>query len=194
MISISSMDADAPRFLTLVRCVTANLIRISHPKDVFVTRIDEWFDHRWLGFAGKTLGSLGIRKLQRLTIPPFIPRRVITQEAYLQPAGSESYKLTFAPPLHRFQTSAENMNRYIDRVSTSGLFLWFSGATAKTGNGSLLVYTSTGERQNGWYATFRGSNDWQLHKVRGLSRVELLDLMEIKLERESPSPEHISTT
>jgi hypothetical protein len=41
-------------------------------KQTYVVKIDNWFGKRWLGFSGKALGALGVRK-KKLTLPPFHP-------------------------------------------------------------------------------------------------------------------------
>ena len=47
------------RFLALVSGIASAMIQEIRPADVFVTRIDHWFDHKWFGFSGKMLGALG---------------------------------------------------------------------------------------------------------------------------------------
>jgi len=142
-----------------------------------VTRIDHWFNYKWLGFSGKILGILGIHRLKRLTIPPFMPRRVTSHQAYTRDA-SNSYQVASVSPLHRLQQSSDNLTRFIDLVSQSGVFVWFSGGTAGADHGSIMVYKCQTESQSGWYASFRHTDDWRLHKVQGLSTTELTSLIE----------------
>ena len=178
MLPIAHMQHDDERFLALVSRIASTTVQDLRPADVFVTRIDHWFDNKWLGFSGKLLGALGVQKRKRLTIPPFMPRRVASHHAYTLDAGTASYRLASVPPLHRHQQSSDNLTRFIDRVSQSGVFIWFSGGTADANHGSVMVYTIQAESQSGWYASFRRTDDWRLHKVQGLSTPELTSLIE----------------
>ena len=171
MLLIEHTENDDERFLALVSRISSTTIQDLRPADVFVTRIDHWFDH-------KLLGALGVHKRKRLTIPPFMPRRVSSHHAYTLDAGTASYEVASVPPLHRHQQSSDNLTRFIDRVSQSGVFIWFSGGTADADHGSVMVYSSQAESQSGWYASFRRADDWRLHKVQGLSTPELRRLIE----------------
>jgi hypothetical protein len=175
---ITQTSDDAPCFLALVRNITATSVRHAHPTDVFIVRIDHWFDHKWLAFSGKLYGALAFHKPQRLTIPPFIPGRIVSQEAFSLEADRTSYRKRQAQPLHRHQHSGENLSRFVGHISESGVFVWFSGDSARTEHGSMMVYTIHGETQHGWYASFRRGEDWQLYKVEGLSETELKSIIE----------------
>ena len=90
--------------------------------------------------------------------------------------------------LHRYQASGENLSRFIGNVSESGVFVWFSGDTALVDNGSIMVYHIEGAIQSGWYASFRRSKDWRLHKVKGLSRAELTSMLEREVDEHVVEP------
>src|SRR4051812_7469443 len=100
MLPIERIKNDDERFLALVSCIASAIVRDLRPTDVFVTRIDHWFDHKWLGFSGK--GLLG-RHNKRLTIPPFLPDRVVSHRAYSFDVVTGSYQVARVPPLHRYQ-------------------------------------------------------------------------------------------
>lgn len=173
---ITATNNDDPRFLALVNRIVSSSVHQSRPADVFVVRIDHWFDHKWLAFAGKLHGAVAIHKPQRLTIPPFHPDRVVSEQVFTR--DGESYRANQGPYLHRIQQSGENLSRFIGHVSKSGFFVWFSGDTAHSEQGSILMYAIEGDMQHGWYASFRRGTDWRLHKVKGLSRPELMKMME----------------
>ncbi|HSE23811.1 MAG TPA: hypothetical protein VLB68_19230, partial [Pyrinomonadaceae bacterium] len=44
---------DDPQFVELVKQVISACVNESIPNKVFVIKIDNWFDHKWLGFSGK---------------------------------------------------------------------------------------------------------------------------------------------
>jgi hypothetical protein len=178
MLPIAHFQDDDERFLALVSGIASTTIQDLRPTDVFITRIDHWFDHKWLGFSGKMLGAPGVHKRTRLTIPPFMPRRVASQHFYTCDAGARSYHVADAPPLHRHQQSRDNLTRFIDRVSPSAVLVWFSGGTANADHGCVMVYTNLAESQSGWYASFRRIDHWRLHKAQGLSMTELMNLID----------------
>ena len=182
MIFIQATKDDDPRFVALVRRSVAASVRSFQPADVFVVRIDHWFDHKWFAFAGKLYGALAFYKSQRLTVPPFIPARVVSEEVFTLGADRATYNKSRRQSLHRYQHSGENLSRCIGHVSDSAVFVWFSGDTAHTELGSLMVYAIQGETQHGWYASFRQDADWKLNKVRGLSRAELIYMLERELD------------
>ena len=178
MVPIAPMKNDDERFLALVSRIASTTIRDIRPTDVFVMRIDHWFDHKWLCFSGKVFPGLGVHKRKRLTLPPFMPDRVASHHSYTLDAGVASYRVASAPPLHRYQQSSDNLTRFIDRVSQSAVFIWFSGGTVGADQGSIMVYCVHDKSQSGWYASFRHTGDWRLHKVRGLSTSELTSIVE----------------
>ena len=174
MIVIAPILNDDADFLALVDCLAGNLVRQFQPKDLYLIRTNNWFDHKWLGFSGK--GLVGVWK-QRLTIPPLVIKRVLSQDVYAFEESDKSHQLVNAPPLHRVQLSSNNLIRFIDRVSKSGIFVWFCGGTEQSGLASILVYSTRGDSQSSWYASFRKSESWQLNKVKGFSSREILHLM-----------------
>jgi len=152
------------------------IIQQFHPVDVFLIRTDQWFDTKWLGFSGKMLGALGVTK-RRLTLPPFVPNRVLSQATYSLVNEMVFYQERQVSPLHLIQPSRNNLTRFIDLITKSGVFVWFSGDTQQNANGSLMIYTVANNSQSGWYASFQNANLWKINKVRGLSKNELLYLM-----------------
>jgi hypothetical protein len=177
MVSIPSSAIDDPRFVAMVGRVVSASVRALCPADVFVTQIDHWFDHKWLGFSGKFVGAVGVHNLKRLTVPPFAPRRVISQDAYRLEATTGVYRPASVQALHHSQPSGDNLTRYLDRVSSSAVFCWFSGGTAVSELGCLMMYECQQDSQRSWYASFRRENDWIVHRVRGLSASELNHLL-----------------
>src|SRR5271165_3435238 len=104
---ISNLPGDDPRFTDLVGRAVAGEVDAQTALGLFIIRIDNWFDHRWLNFSGKgrvAYGPTGIpsydpdtaldefhRQGTKTTFPPFNPNRVITQDFYRR--GATSYAL-----------------------------------------------------------------------------------------------------
>jgi hypothetical protein len=183
-LSVVPIKNDDASFLKLVERIANHTIQQFKPADIFLIRIDHWFDQKWLAYSGNILGVVSVRK-SRLTIPPFVPNRVISQDAYSLDELAGSYDHAEALPLHLVQSSRENLTRFIDRVTKSGMFIWFSGGTQQASTGSIMVYAVTDDLQNAWYASFERSTAWQINKVRGLSKNELLHLTDDSLHEQN---------
>jgi len=173
MITLEQTESDDAQFVALVAQLLNGLLGHQRPRDVYAVQIDHWFDHKWQDFSGKTLGALGVWK-SKVTIPPFDPSRVISQRHYR--VKNLAYDLQDAKPLHVNQWSGDNMHRYITYVSSSGLFLWYSGATKNLDRASIMVYSTDADQAFTWYASFVKSNQWRLNRVRGISRNQFAQL------------------
>lgn len=178
MIELPLSDADDPSFIELVCGMSNNAFRCYSPNEVYVTGIDGWFDHKWLEFSGKIVGAVGVWNTV-LTVPPFNPNRVLYQLRFWKDETG-SFRTSNTPePLHLNQPSGSNTNRFMNRVSSSGLFIWYGGNKRMGDMGSLLVYDMRDEVGTAWYASFKRAETWQLNKVRGISKREVIGLMKI---------------
>ena len=61
-------------------------------------------------------------------------------------------------------------------MSSSGLFLWYSGETEKIDRASLMVYAVQVDKAVPWYASFVKRDEWRLNKVKGISRVQFAEM------------------
>jgi hypothetical protein len=176
---ISMQQGDSPEFIDKARAIAIGVAQEYKPARIYVIRIDNWFGPKWLHFAGKFIAgkhaAIGVHKT-RLHVPPFVPNRVVSQEAYSLDEGAASYGHTDARPLHLVQPSRQNLTRFIDRVTKSGVFIWFSGGSEQANIGSIMVYVVAGDSQSSWYASFQRGTTWKINKVAGLSNSELLHL------------------
>jgi hypothetical protein len=171
MIPISRSREDEPGFIEQVQCIVAGCINQYKPAEVYVIRIRDWFDYKWCYFSGKALGALAVSKFRDLTLPPFVPNRVIAQEHYVRvEADSDVFQLSNAPPLHIRQRSGENFKRFIRRTTNHGTLFWFSSGSMATGRGSLMVYNVSPDIKFGWHVTFLKKVQWQIEKVTFTSK------------------------
>jgi hypothetical protein len=86
---ILTNPTDDPHFVELLKHLIARLVSETFPEQIFVMKIDNWFDYKWLNFSG--IGRVGFFEDFRLekdtapdefrqdkvTFPPFTPNRVI---------------------------------------------------------------------------------------------------------------------
>jgi hypothetical protein len=80
MITIRKSQEDDPGFIDEVQWIITGCLDQYKPAEVCLIRIRDWFDNKWCYFSGKTLGALGVSKFCDLTLPPFVPNRVIKQD------------------------------------------------------------------------------------------------------------------
>jgi hypothetical protein len=137
--TITPDEDDALEFTAEVQSLMDGLLRTHAPSSLSVVKIDNWFGPRWLNFSGKALGALGIWKT-RLTIPPFVPNRVVWQRTFLGPSYDD---LVDAKPIHIKTKSMKALKRYVAEVAPGVAIVWYSGNSAKSGQGSMMVHVPT---------------------------------------------------
>src|SRR5687767_7333422 len=111
---------DDPGYLDWVEATVVGVEEAIKTTDqTYVVKIDNWFGKRWLGFSGKTLGAAGVRK-EKLTLPPFIPSRVVSQRRFFEAGASPRRRKL----LHVWQRSGENLQRYTEVVLQGSHAFW----------------------------------------------------------------------
>ena len=127
------IDGDDADFLGLLARTLENRF-IPWPEKLFVVQLDHWFGRKWLHFSGTWRHDLAVWH-EEARVPPFHPNRVVAERCFSWD-GSTWHRVA-AERLHVRQRSSENLRR---RVSRSASHLWYSGATARDGQGSAMVY------------------------------------------------------
>ena len=190
-IQITAGQADDPTFIELLNCLLRGLLVRGEPEELYVVQIDNWFDHKWLGFSGigkvpfqfpaymkRDDGALDEFYQDKVTFPPFTPNRVLSQRRFVR--GGDSYaESPLRTPPHGAdrQPSELNLHRRVGEAVSSACFVWYSSNTLKNDRASIMVYTAmNGEVQN-WFAAFNRNNVWKLHLTKGTSREDVLDLI-----------------
>ena len=169
MIPLHRSDDDDPGFMDQVEWIVLGCLEEYKPAEVYTTRIRDWFDYKWCYFSGKTLGALGVSKFTDLTLPPFVPNRVLSQDHYDR-VPSNFYEQSDAPALHIHQESAENFQRFVRRTTNDGTLFWFSSGSATSGRGSMMVYHVMPNLKFGWHVTFMKKTEWQFEKITFTSK------------------------
>jgi len=168
------------------------LAKIFEPKELYVTQVDNWFDSKWLSFAGKVLGALGVWQYDgNATIPPFNPKR-ITGEGILDriedvAEKQVSYKLRtddYYRFIHVYQPSGNNLNRKITHISKDALFVWYSENTDSNNIGCIMIYLVKNGEVNKFYVSFENKTDkdnkenWNILKAVGINSNEVKQYLE----------------
>lgn len=179
MIKLKTDNSDDPGFIKVIESVIGNLISSLNPNEVSIIRIKNWFDHKWLNYSGKEIRKydagagamipfvLELYWGKEITIPPFNPNRVISENFYKKKGNgnSKSHELT-----HVWQRSTENKKRLISYKTENGLCIWISTNTVTNGQGSLMVYQTQNSEILTWYANFENKNSWKITKTKGIDQ------------------------
>ena len=171
MFSLTCLADDDPGYIDQVQRIFAGCLIEYRPAEFYVIRIRNWFDYKWCYFTGKVVGAAGVSRFRDLTLPPFVPNRVLSQDHHdrIGTDGLE-YARSDARPLHIRQPSEANFRRLIRRTTNDGTMLWCSSGNMATGRGSMMVYHVSPEIKFGWHVTFLKKSDWQIDKVSFTSK------------------------
>lgn len=167
---IAAADDDA-EFLTLAERILSGAVAALEVREVYLVRVDNWFDHKWLGWRSRWRHG----ELQELRIPLFTPNRVSSERRFVRDADSSSWNSVCIPqPLHVRQPGRTALARPIDGVADRAAFIWYSGGTAINQIGSLMLYLSGADGYR-WYASLKKADrQWSVADEFGITRSELL--------------------
>lgn len=179
---------DDPDFVELVSQIISEMVNKSFPEQIFVMKIDNWFDHKWLKFSG--IGRVGFGffedlrdvdtaldefRQDKITFPPFTPKRVIEQYYFRRDESGYYSFPTSAPVVHRrkLAPSSENLHKRVTDFAESAVFVWLSSNTKSNSRGSIMVYEVKGPRVHTWYAGLSKEEDWRVLQTMGIPREQV---------------------
>jgi len=198
-IELIAKPHDDPEFVELVRRLISGCVNEDFPARIFVIRIDNWFDHKWLGFSG--IGRVGFGFFGsylvdmdtaldefyqgQITLPPFSPKRVIEEYSFQRDESGDYSDRDPRPYLHqrKLAPSAQNLQkRIVDRIDSS-ILVWFSSNTKQNLRGSIMVYEVKDFEVHPWYAGFAKGEDWRVMQTKGITPEQVHLLIENGDER-----------
>jgi hypothetical protein len=190
---LATLSEDDSAFIKLVSQAISGELEAKAVLGLFVVRIDNWFDHKWLNFSGKGRVAFGHftgfaacdpetaldefhRKGPQSTFPPFTPNRVIAQDFYRKDQHGSYVLEDDGPWIHSAarEMSSTNLHKRIAKHHNSCLFVWFSLNTLANRRGSLMVYRANGRIITSWYASFSCDSEWRVVRTQGIARQHLL--------------------
>lgn len=191
ILPIPALESDDPEFVEVLNGVIPGLIELHAPERFFVIRIKNWFDTRWLNFAGQGVvhfpasfffneneTALDEFHQKQPVFPPFTPKRVLN-EFHFQKIEDRFQSLrqgTRIYPLIR-KSSSDYLHRRVVDFAPSGVFVWYASNTAVTGRGSIMVYVSENRTVTTWFASLYLKGDrWEVYRTKDLRR-EHFDLL-----------------
>lgn len=174
MIELTKSELDNIDFIKKVQVLVNEIISDLDPHEIFLFKVDNWFDTKWLNFTGKVLGALGTWNYNHAQrIPPFSPNRIM-EESYFQKDKFGTYsKDNFEGEIHKRQSSEKYIYRRIVDVSDSAVFIWYSSNTIVNGQGSLMVYPVENKKCEPFYVGFKKNKEWDIVKAPGSNKKAL---------------------
>jgi hypothetical protein len=167
---------DDPEFLAVIDALVSGAVTRFRPPRFYAVKINNWFGQRWLRFSGKALGAIAVWR-NHLTLPPFIPSRVVAERLFTLDAPRRGYRRAkSAIWLHRYQRSGENLNKRVARVVPGDAIFWYSGNSLANGRGSLMAYIPTSAEYWPWYVGAARTARWGLSERVGITQKAVSDL------------------
>lgn len=149
-------------------------------REVFLVHVDNWFDHKWLGWR-----SWSNKGGEKLRVPLFTPNRVCSEKHFVWDVENSAWIFhELSKPLHIRQPGRPHLAQPLDRFSKSAVFIWYSGSTTTNKVGSLMVYLSGADGYS-WYASFKKDEHWTVADECRTTRNELALFEERGLQMET---------
>lgn len=192
IVDIPFKEGDSEIFLAGLNGLVAHFASEVAPKEVYVKRINKWFDRKWLKYVGNGLipfpqmevqfletdcesSKVSVQALdgqiqEGLALPPFNPREI--GYPYYWPQGEDgTYDEGIDKPrllqIPLFQYSSLHLQSRVASFTDTGLYVWFSSNTGKEGRGSIMTcLVKDGDTQVG-YASLERQSGWKIEKVEG---------------------------
>jgi hypothetical protein len=173
-------DDDAGGFIEEVRVCVSGIVRLYRPAELFLIKTNTWFGPNWLRFKGKVLGQLavwGTHRNPKLTVPPFVPHRILWERRYIAP----DYKqVPIRAIVHVNTPSRRAMTRLVNKVAPNASFLWYSGSSCSNKRGAIMAYLLIEGSYWPWYLGWELQSAWKIVKVVGASSDEIAEIRESK--------------
>ncbi len=183
LIQLQAIPGDDAAFLDGFCGLASDVVRSGQPREVFLIRIDNWFDVKWFGFGGKAkvtidtgVPSVGseVRAFWKtrsdVTFPPFVPNRILAQAHYRYEDGS----LVLSEDDARFvysgerQRSGKNLQKRVLDHSPSAVYFWFSSKSALNGRANAMHYHAKEGKLGAWYVSFARDGAWRVDRSRNM--------------------------
>lgn len=173
MFGIEPDPDDDPACLALVDRLIAGALAVHRSQDARVFKIDNWFDHKWLGFSGKTLGVIGVWN-EPPTVPPFVANRIVHQWHFQRDGDGSYHRHGTGLNIHHRGWSSENLRRRVAEVVPNSALFWYSGNSLTTDRASLMGYLPVEQDYWKWFVSLiRGSASWKVNRLKNIHDYEV---------------------
>jgi hypothetical protein len=182
-------DLNDPEFINILNEVIQATVARLKCRDLYVIQIDNWFDHKWLGFSGMATIASPFPKLlvgwesvkvevrrDKVTLPPFNPNRILSQGGFRRVGdGYVEAELTLPHRTERRRSGA-NLYRVVSESFDSACLVWYSSGSKKNGRASIMVYAVQGRAVDAWFAGFHKDPNWKILQTQNITAAELADM------------------
>jgi hypothetical protein len=170
MIELVPAVYDDIAFLHLAQRIVSGAIAELRMREAFLVYIDNWFDHKWLGWRSRWRH----REVEELRLPLFTPNRVRSEKHFVWDHDLSVWASAgLSKPLHVRQPGRRWLAQPLDGFAESAAFIWYSGNTLTNKFGSLMLYLSGAEGYS-WYVSFKKLEEWTVDVVYRVTKRELL--------------------
>jgi hypothetical protein len=166
-LGISTQEDDDSLFISRTNKIFLGAIWTYHPHEIYLIKVDNWFDYKWLGFE-EWYSSSVLSGGMKTKLPPFGPNRIRYQ-----------FHFTFSEENYLFDGSGKDIHgqQLVLTALTPCIFAWYSGNTIQNDRGSLMAYfypVTVGAERHQWFASFRKKEGyWDFEKGREISPGQL---------------------
>jgi hypothetical protein len=82
---VEVLENDAGGFIEQVEACANGVVRTLNPRECILVRINNWFGPKWLPFSAPTTKPDEGIAAKNLSLPLFVPHRVVAQRNFLAP-------------------------------------------------------------------------------------------------------------
>jgi hypothetical protein len=169
-------DDDAPDFIEEVRSCVSGVVRLYRPTELFLIKTDTWFGPNWVRFRGKALGAVGRwsgPRSKNLTVPPFVPHRIVWERRYTAPTYRQEPIRTI---VHAKVPADKARYRFVHEVAPHASLLWYSGSTLTNKRGAIMAYVLFEGSYWPWYLGLEQNPTWKIVKFAGAAAEEIAEI------------------
>jgi hypothetical protein len=169
MIDPHRTEGDDLEFIELVQSAVGGILASGHPEKLYLIHINNWFDHKWLGFEGMHHGDD-----EHLVVPPFRPNRILAEQAWAHDPVSGSYQPCSAVGIHLLTTGT---HRRFSAIAPGGPLVWYTGNTNANQRGAIMAYIPKNGGYRTWYVGLHCVHKWAVLNVKGTTTEEFHGLL-----------------
>ena len=201
LLNLQAFPDDDVSFLSGFCGLASDLVQRWKPREVFVVRIDNWFDVKWFGFSGKAKVAIdtGIPFINsevqpfwktgsNVTFPPFVPNRILAQFHYRYEDSSLVQSIDDARCVHSGdkQRSDKNLHNRVLEFSPSAMYFWFSSKSSVNGRATMMCYHAhEGALSASWYVSLVRGKVWGIDRCRNMEKDVLERHFQVEVAKET---------
>lgn len=156
MINIQNIKNDDNSLISGMNNLMLRTIEEYLPEEIYIIRIKNWFDHKWLGYAD---GAIAPKDDFNITkhLPNFSPGRRLNEDIFYR--GENNQYLPY-----------ENIGTNWCYAYKSMLFFWVSTESELINRASFMCYSINEKNLNAWFVSFVCDDRWKVSFTKGTDK------------------------